>query len=176
MTTDARRTTILSTLWIVAMLNYLYADVIGLMDPSILRQYLTGTVGSLAITPGMLLGGAVLMETAIAMVLLARVLPYRTNRWANIAAGVLHTVAVASSLMVGSVAIYYAFFATVEIACTLVIVTYAWRWRPASPATSAPGVDAERTTGSAAPRDPASGARGRGATTGVDRARAIPRA
>lgn len=40
----------------------------------------------------------------------------------------LHTVAVASSLTVGHVALYAAFFAAVEIACTVFIVGYAWRW------------------------------------------------
>jgi hypothetical protein len=31
--------------------------------------------------------GAILLETAIAMVLLSRVLQYRANRWANIIVG-----------------------------------------------------------------------------------------
>jgi hypothetical protein len=83
-------------------------------------------------TRGLLLGAAVLVETAIAMVLLARVLEYRLNRWANIIAGVIHTLAVALSLVMGggTPALYYLFFATIEIACTSFIIWYAWRWRP----------------------------------------------
>jgi len=72
--------------------------------------------------------GAVLMETAIAMVLLSRVLPYRANRWANIVAGIFHTAFVAWSLFGGTTSLFYAFFATIEIACTLFIVWYAWTW------------------------------------------------
>jgi len=126
-TIDAR--SLLSTLWIFAMFNYLYADVMGVMDPEGLRRLMTGTVGTLHVTQGFLLGAAILMETAIAMVLLARILPYRPNRWANMIVGVIHTLAVLSSMFVGTgVTLYYAFFAAIEIPCTCFIVWYAWRW------------------------------------------------
>jgi Family of unknown function (DUF6326) len=121
---------LLPALWVFVMFNYLYADVLGLMDASLLKQLLNGHVDSLAITPGLLLTGAVLMEIPIAMTLLSRILPYRANRWSNVAAGVIKTVAVAGTLHVGTTTVYYAFFATIEIACTLCIVVVAWRWRP----------------------------------------------
>jgi len=120
----------LSTLWVFAMLNYLYADVMTLMNPEELKVIMTGSVGPMQVTQGFLLGAAVLMETAIAMVLLSRVLRYRANRRANIIAGVLHTAAVFGSLFVGTgPALYYLFFAVIEIACTAFIVWYAWRWK-----------------------------------------------
>jgi len=120
----------LSTLWLFAMLNYLYADVVTLMDPQGLKKIMTGYVGMMQITEGFLLGAAILMETAIAMVLLSRVLNYNANRWANIIVGALHTVAVASSMLVGEPpAAYYIFFATIEISCTLLIIWFALRWR-----------------------------------------------
>jgi hypothetical protein len=68
------------------------------------------------------------METAIAMVLLSRILRYRANSWANIVVGVIHTVAVFASMFVGTPDPYYLFFGTNEIACTLFIVWYAWTW------------------------------------------------
>jgi hypothetical protein len=61
----------LSTLWIFVTLNYLYCDVMSLMDRSMLKQYLTGNVGGVHISQGFLLGSAVLMEIPIAMVVLA---------------------------------------------------------------------------------------------------------
>lgn len=135
----------LSTLWIFAMFNYIYADVFTVLDclshPEALR---TGYVGPVPMNPGLLLGAAVLMETAIAMVLLSRTLRYGANRWANIIAGVIHTLAVIASLFVGGTlptVSYYSFFATMEIGCTSVIVWYAWKWlnseegRAGSPAT-----------------------------------------
>jgi len=63
------------------MFNYLYADVVTLMDPVRLKELMTGYAGPFYITQGFLLGAAILMETAIAMVLLSRVLKYRANRW-----------------------------------------------------------------------------------------------
>ncbi len=132
------RKVILSTLWIFAMFNYLYADVMTVMFNPVLQkqatqQLLAGYVGSLHITQGSALIGAILMETAIAMVLLSRVLPYQANRWANIIVSVIHTASVASSLFTGTQNLFYIFFATIEMACTLFIVWYAWTWpRPES--------------------------------------------
>jgi len=120
----------LSTLWIFAMFNYLYADVTTLMSPEGLKIIMSGSVGNMQITPGFLLGTSILMETAIAMVLLSRVLNYPANRWANIIVGIIHTLAVLSSMFVGTPpAMYYLFFGTIEIACTLLIVWFAWKWR-----------------------------------------------
>jgi len=111
------------------MFNYLYADVMGLMDPETLGQLMTGSVGSMELTEGFFLGAAILMETAIAMVLVSRLANYGLNRWANIIIGVIHTLAVFGSMFVeGPPALYYIFFGTIEIACTLFIVWSAWTW------------------------------------------------
>jgi len=119
----------LSTLWLFATLNYIYCDVVTLMDPVYLRKLLaTGEVGSIRITQGFLLGASVLVEIPIAMVLLSRILKYRANRWANIIAGTVMTVVQILSLFVGTSTIYYEFFSAIEIACTALIVWYAWRW------------------------------------------------
>jgi hypothetical protein len=124
----------LSTLWIFAMFNYVYADILTLYFNSALkaaawRQFQSGQVGSIHVTQGFVLVGAITLETAIAMVLLSRVLPYRANRWANIVAAVIQTVAVAFSLT-GPVYwnLFYIFFSAIEIACTLFIIWYAWTW------------------------------------------------
>jgi hypothetical protein len=122
------RKVIFSTLWIFAMFNYLYADVFGSKDPEALKQLITGT-GPLQMTEGFLLGAAILMEMAITMVLLSRILKYRANRWANIIVGIIHTAAVSLSLFVEVPTLYYMFFAAIEIPCTLFIVWYAWKWR-----------------------------------------------
>jgi hypothetical protein len=75
---------------------------------------------------------AVIMETAIAMVLLSRVLPYAWNRWSNIGLAVLHVAVLVFSLTAGSVTFFYAFFAAIEIATLLFVVGYAWTWREQS--------------------------------------------
>ncbi len=127
------RRLILSTLWIFAMFNYLYADVYGLFFNPVLQKELTkqlaaGYAGSIQITQEFVLVTAVLMETAIAMVLLSRVLKYSANRWANIIAGLFHTAFVSWSLYGETPNLFYGFFAAIEITCTLFIAWYAWKW------------------------------------------------
>lgn len=126
------RKVILSTLWIFVMLNYLYCDVLGLTDHQLLKQIMTGTLeGGIKITEGFLLGGAILMEIPIALVLLSRILNYKANRVANIIAGSIMTIVQIMSLFVGTPTLYYIFYSVVEISCTLFIVWYAIKWRKA---------------------------------------------
>jgi hypothetical protein len=124
------RKVILLTLWVFVMFNYLYCDVVTLMDPVFLKQFMTGSAGGFQITPGFLLAASVLMEIPIVMVLLSRVLKYRASRWTNIIAGTIMTVVQSLSLFGGTPpTIYYMFFSAIEISCTLFIVWYAWTWR-----------------------------------------------
>jgi len=132
-----RRRVVLSTLWIFAVLNYIYADIYTLffnpvLQPEVTRRFAEGYAGDIQITQGFVLVTAILMETAIAMVLLSRLLPYRANRWANILSGGLHTLFVAWSLIGDTPTAFYVMFAAIEVACTLFIVWYAWKWRAAA--------------------------------------------
>lgn len=120
----------LSALWIFAMANYLYCDIVGLMDAGQLRQYLTGTVNGMVMSQGFLLGASVLMEIPAAMIVASRVLPHRTNRWANVAAGAVMTLVQAATLLVGAPSPYYLFFSVVEIGATMAVIAVAWSWRP----------------------------------------------
>ena len=128
-----RRRDMLSTLWIFAVLNYIYADVYTLffnplLRPEAAKRFAEGYVGDIQITQGFVLVTAILMEIAIAMVFLSRVLPYRANRWANILVGGFHTLFVAWSLIGDTPNGFYLMFAAIEVACTLFIVWYAWTW------------------------------------------------
>ena len=123
------RKVLLSTLWIFAVLNYLYADVLSLMNPTRLQEFMNGMVGGMAITPIFLFVGGILMETAIIMVLFSRILKYRWNRILNILAGIIHTLAVSASLFVGKAEMFYVFFAIIEIATTSYIIVLAWTWK-----------------------------------------------
>ena len=115
-----RLKTILAMLWIFVTLNYLYCDVVSLMDPTLLKGYVAGNVGGVAISQPFLLAAGVLVEIPMAMVLLSRF------RRANLIAGTLMTVVQVSTLFVRSPALYYAFFSAVEIATTASIVWLAW--------------------------------------------------
>lgn len=119
----------LSTLWIFATLNYLYCDVVTLMNPALLKGFLAGQVGPLHVDQAFLLAASVLVEIPIAMVLLARILGSRTGRIANLVAAAVMTLVQAASLFTQAPAPYYAFFSVIEIASTVAIFWLAWRWR-----------------------------------------------
>jgi hypothetical protein len=119
-----------STLWIFAMLNYLYCDFLSNMDASVLKGLLDGRIAGMTITTSFLLNAALLMEIPTAMVLLSRVLPFRTNRWANIIGGLVMTLVQIGSLFVGTGPTpHYIFYSVIEASCTAFIVWHAWKWR-----------------------------------------------
>ena len=94
-----------------------------------IEEIMTGSVGGMVFTPINLLIGAVLMETAIVMVLLSRILDYRWNRITNIISGIIHTLAVCASTFVGTPGLYYVFFGSIEVITTISIVAIAWKWK-----------------------------------------------
>ena len=129
------RKAMLSLLWIFVMFNFTYGDILTLYFNNVLQKqawqlFQSGFVGSVHITQGFVLLGALLLETAIAMVLLSRVLPYRVNRWANIIVGVIQIVANVQALT-GPLFrnLFFVLFTAIEIACLLFIIWYAWTWR-----------------------------------------------
>ncbi len=111
----------LSALWLFAMLTYTYGDVVTLMDPV--------KHGTIELTEGFLLGGSIFMMIPLAMVLLSRLLTYRSSRLASIVAGMVMTLALTLTLFVAVPTTYYAFFTAIEIVTTSTIVWYAWKWR-----------------------------------------------
>jgi len=134
----------LSLLWIFALLNYLYADVLALFD-------IAGSQHSFEPLPQWaLMGSAVLMEIPIAMILACRLLPFRANRLANIIAGAIVTLVNGFLTFVPPLVGWgrppafaeYLFFATIETVCTSVIIWQAWTWSGVEPA-----VGSERVVG-----------------------------
>ena len=113
----------LSLLWVFVLLNIAYADILSLMDPtSPIREAMAGA----SLPAGGLIAGAILMETSIAMVILSWILNYKVNRWVNIVIGALNILAIVT----GGHGLYYAFFATVEVVSILLIIGFAWKWKP----------------------------------------------
>ena len=121
----------LSLLWIFALLNYLYADVLALWALLGSPQADTPHLGPLALA-----GSAVLMEIPIAMILASRLLPRRANRLANIVAGSIVTLVNGFLTFIPPLFGWgrppalpeYLFFATIETLCTVYIVWLAWTW------------------------------------------------
>ena len=120
----------LSTLWVFALVNYIYCDVISIMNPEDIKNIISGNVGVIHITPAFLLGASILMEIPMAMILFSRILNFGINRWMNIISGIIMTAVQISSLFTGTKPTpHYIFFSAIEIASTLFIIWYAWRWR-----------------------------------------------
>lgn len=116
--------TLLSTLWVVVMINMVFADILSLFIPGAAAE-LARTAGDTPITL-LMLGAAVIIEISILMILFSRVLPYRVNRWANIITSVL---TIAFVIGGGASYPYYLFIAAVEVVCLLLIAWFAWTWR-----------------------------------------------
>jgi hypothetical protein len=116
---------LLSTLWIVVMINMAYADILSLHIPGTLEEVAKTSVSTGAPIPQLMLGGAIMLEIPIAMIFLSRVLKYKVNRWANIIASVITI-----TYVVGGGILYphYIFIATIEVVCMLLIVWFAWKW------------------------------------------------
>ena len=117
---------LLSTLWIVVMINMLKADILSLFIPGSTDEAAKFSASAGASIPQLMLGAAIIGQLAIAMIVLSRVLKYGINRWVNIVVGIV-TIAY---IWGGAVSYpHYIFIATVETLCLLLIVWFAWTWR-----------------------------------------------
>lgn len=128
-------------LWLFALFNYIYGD-IGmifslLIHPEMVERLRRGLTGS-GMEDVYFLGGAILMNIAFLTLVLSWMASGRVARWANIGAGILFTLVMAT-LLLAPVARgrmpplnYYSFCAVVEIIATVAITWRAWNWRPAT--------------------------------------------
>jgi hypothetical protein len=117
---------LLSTLWIVVMINMAYADILGLFIPGALEEVAKTAVSAGTTIPQLMLMGAIMTEIPIAMILLSRVLKFKVNRWSNLIASVITIAYVVGG---GSLTPHYLFIATIEVVCMLLILWFAWKWR-----------------------------------------------
>ena len=117
---------LLSTLWIVVMINMLKADILSLFIPGALEEVARTSASAGVSISQLMLVGAIMGNLSIAMIVLSRVLKYGINRWVNIVVGI-----VTIAYIWGGAASYphYIFIATVETLCLLLIVWFAWTWR-----------------------------------------------
>jgi len=116
---------LLSTLWIVVMINMLKADILSLYIPGALDEVAKTSVSTGTPIPQLMLGGAIMMEISIVMIVLSRVLKYKVNRWTNIVISIITIVFVVGA---GVSYPHYIFIAAVEVICLLLIIGFAWKW------------------------------------------------
>ena len=116
---------LLSTLWVVVMINMLKADILSLYIPGVLDEVAKTSASTGIQIPQLMLGGAIMMEISIVMIILSRVLKYGVNRWLNIITAIITIVFVVGP---GSSYPHYIFIETVEVVCLLLIIWNAWKW------------------------------------------------
>ena len=114
---------LLSTLWIVVMINMLKADILSLYIPGAAEE-VARTAGETPIAQ-LMLGGAIMMEISIVMIILSRVLKYRVNRWVNIVTSIITIAFIWGG---ASSEPHYLFIGMVETICLLLIIWNAWKW------------------------------------------------
>jgi len=121
---------LLVLLWIFYTVNFMYADQLSSLVPGVLEETMSGYLadGTVQITPGFLLGTAIVWEIPFLMIVLSWVLKYKANRWANIIAGTIMGLLQILSLFLGTPALYYIFYSIVNIVCMSLIVWKAWKW------------------------------------------------
>ncbi|MFC1481729.1 DUF6326 family protein [Candidatus Neomarinimicrobiota bacterium] len=113
----------LSTLWTYVTLNMILADVLSLYIPEAVDEYTEFADGN---ESDLMLGGAIMYQIPISMVLLSKVLPYKANRMANIIAAGLMTAAVVGG---GSTDPHYLVCASAEVVGLALIARKAWKWQ-----------------------------------------------
>jgi hypothetical protein len=116
----------LSTLWIVILLNMIYADILSFLKPEFLQGIMTGYAEGIRVTQPILVASAVMVEIPIMMVILSRTLKPTVNRLANFVAVTLTT---AFIIVGGSTSPHYLFLAAIELVCLTLILRHTWRWR-----------------------------------------------
>ena len=127
------RRNVYSAMWAFASLNYIYADLVGVMDVNKLLQYQTGVVEGLKITPEFLTVAAGFMQIPITNVVLPHIIKNeKTLRWVQIVSGAFMSVVQSGTLFLGKPAPYYVLFSAFEIAATTYITIDAIKWKPNS--------------------------------------------
>ena len=117
---------LLSTLWIVVMINMLKADILSLFIPGAADELAKTSATTGTPIPLLMLGGAIMMEISIVMIILSRVLKFKVNRWVNI---IISLITIAFVVGAGVSYPHYLFIAAVEVICLLLIIVFAWKWR-----------------------------------------------
>ncbi len=111
----------LSTLWVVVLINMIFADIFSIMVELVKGNTLdipgnVETVMAIA---------AIVTNIPILMIYLSWVLPFKSNRIANTTAGILTIIYIIGG---GSLSPHYIVIAGIEVAVLVLIMRIAWKW------------------------------------------------
>lgn len=112
----------ISTLWIVVLINMIFADIFSIMIELIHKNTLqipgdARTIMAIA---------AIITNIPILMIYFSRTLKHKTNRIINIIAAIVTIIYVVGG---GDTAPHYVIIATIEVLVLIMILVYAIRWK-----------------------------------------------
>jgi hypothetical protein len=113
----------LSILWIVVMINMIFADIFTIMVELVNKNTLEGMPGDVITVMAI---AAIVTNIPILMIYLSRVLPYKPNRWTNIIAAIFTVIYVIGG---GLATPHYIIIAGIEVIILLIIIVKSWKWR-----------------------------------------------
>jgi hypothetical protein len=122
----------LATLWTAVMFCYIYADYFDLYAPGTLRSMQEGQGPIGPTTPETLLAASFVLAIPSLMIFLSVALSPAVARWLNVGFGAAYTGIILFTMWSRAFLIFYG---VVEIALTLLVIWYAWKW-PKALATS----------------------------------------
>ncbi|QPB85549.1 hypothetical protein CWC22_021305 [Pseudoalteromonas rubra] len=127
---DSRTRIKIATLWLLVMLNMIYADILAFVSafitPGVIDTLMSGYSGSVKLTQELLLVSAILIEIPIVMIFLSQYLSYRLNRLCNLVAVPLTFLFVLGGIETDP---FYLFLACIQLALLLSIAWMVIRWR-----------------------------------------------
>jgi len=112
----------LSTLWIVVLINMVFADIFSIMVELVNKDTLH-IPGDVKVIMAI---AAVVTNIPIMMIYLSRVLKYKSNRIANIVAAILTIIYVIGG---GDTVPHYLIIATIEVLLLITIIFYSLKWK-----------------------------------------------
>jgi len=115
----------IALLWVAIMFCYVYGDLFGFFKQETLTDIVSGKAGFIGTQWGLLAAAAVVAIPGV-MPFASLVIRPTLNRWANVSLGLVYTVIIATTMP--GAWMYYQFLGVVEIALSLSIVWYAWKW------------------------------------------------
>lgn len=132
---------LLSTIWISVLLSMLFRDVHEYLREGFIAELATaGTVNGGEVTGTTLLVSGIVLQLPLAMVVLARVLPRRTNRIANIIVAAVMALGVAGTWPKDADDIIFGIF---QLASLAFIAAISLRWQHDN-VSNGPAVSAEQ--------------------------------
>ena len=117
----------LSSLWVFVFLNMIFRDLHEFGRPGFLEEVMSGVVGGVQVTEGLMLVGGIMIAVPLLIIPLTQFLPFKATRRANLFMGGLMIVNIIGTNMVPD--LDNIFFAVIEIAALLLILRLAWNWK-----------------------------------------------